>query len=132
MNNSITQLRLKEITSYFLPTDFWYKAFALYHTISSFLYWTLTNNQKLRNDLLNYIYYILRNKQFATKSYQAQCGTNAKNFSLHGKCKEKSHSYMSMRASPRKCTFSLMRLYITKSVHFSHVATKITLKFKCL
>lgn len=132
MNNSITQLRLKGITSYILPNVFWHKAFELYHTISSFLYQALTNNEELGNDSLNYIYYILINKQFATKSYEAQCGTNAENFSLHRRCQEKSHSYMSMTASLRKCTFSPMRFCIIKTVHFSHTARQITLKCKCL
>lgn len=65
---------------------FWYRAFEIDHTISSFLHQTLKNNPKLGNELLNYVYYFIENTQFATKSYQAQCGTNAKNFHLHARC----------------------------------------------
>lgn len=48
----------------------------------------MENNPKLRKELLSDIYYILRNTRFATKLYQAQCGTHPKNFNL---MQEKSH-----------------------------------------
>lgn len=63
----------------------------LKYAISLYSYQTLKNNPKPGKELLSEIYYILGNMQFATKLYQAQCGTNAKNFNLMQDTEKKSH-----------------------------------------